>query len=411
MVRIMPISDKQKAILAFPYTNYKCLIADGAIRSGKTMFMILSFVRWAMENFNGQRFGICGKTVNSAKKNIIEPYLGVRYDKKRYKIKWNSSDKTMTITCGNRKNIFEVFGGKDDSSYALIQGRTLAGVLLDEVALMPENFVLQAISRCSVEGSRLWFNCNPESPSHWFYNEWIMQPEAHNALHLHFLLEDNPSLSEDKIAEYKSWYTGVFYQRYILGEWVLAEGLVYEFGEDNITDEQPKGAEYCISVDYGTLNAFAACLWSQTGGKAVMIKEYYYSGREENALKTDEEYCDEITKLADGKKISKVVVDPSAASFITALRRRNYAVLKADNDVLDGIRCMSSMLRDGNIKIHRSCVNTIREFGLYSWDDRSSVDAVIKENDHALDSARYYAYTVLRHKQSGGYTRGFNKWG
>lgn len=186
---------------------------------------------------------------------------------------------------------------------------------------------------------------------------------------------------------------------------------MYEFGEDNITDEQPEGAEYYISVDYGTLNAFAACLWSQTGGKAVMIKEYYYSGREENALKTDEEYCDEITKLADGKKISKVVVDPSAASFITALRRRNYAVLKADNDVLDGIRCMSSMLRNGNIKIHRSCVNTIREFGLYSWDDRSSVDAVIKENDHALDSARYYAYTVLRHKQNSDITRGFSKWG
>ena len=380
----MPISDKQKAILAFPYTSYKCIIADGAIRSGKTMFMIMSFVRWAMENFNGQRFGICGKTVNSAKKNIIEPYLGVRYDKQRYKIKWNSSDKTMTVTCGSRKNIFEVFGGKDDSSYQLIQGRTLAGILLDEVALMPENFVLQAISRCSVEGSRLWFNCNPESPSHWFYNEWIMQPEAHNALHLHFLLEDNPSLSEDKIAEYKSWYTGIFYQRYILGEWVLAEGLVYQFGEENITDEQPRGAEYFISIDYGTLNAFSAGLWSVTGNKAVRIKEYYYSGRSEQVLKTDEEYADDIDQLAEGFNISKVVCDPSAASFITTLRRRGYAVLKANNDVLDGIRCTSTMLKNGNIKIHRSCVNTIREFGLFSWNDKSSVDSVIKENDHCL---------------------------
>lgn len=380
----MPISNKQKAILAFPYTSYKCLIADGAIRSGKTMFMILSFVRWAMENFNGQRFGICGKTVNSAKKNIIEPYLGVRYDKKRYKIKWNSSDKTMTITCGNHKNIFEVFGGKDDSSYQLIQGRTLAGVLLDEVALMPENFVLQAISRCSVEGSRLWFNCNPESPSHWFYNDWIMQPEAHNALHLHFLLEDNPSLSEEKIAEYKSWYTGVFYQRYILGEWVLAEGLVYEFGEDNITDEHPQGADYYISIDYGTLNAFSAGLWSVTGGKATRIKEYYYSGRDEQKLKTDEDYCDDVQRLADGYKIARIVVDPSAASFIAAIRKRGFAVIKAENDVLDGIRVVSRMLQDGSILIHRSCVNAIREFGLYLWDDRASVDCVIKENDHCL---------------------------
>lgn len=380
----MPISDKQKAILAFPYTSYKCLIADGAIRSGKTMFMIMSFVRWAMENFNNQRFGICGKTVNSAKKNIIEPYLGVRYDKKRYKIKWNSSDKTMTITCGNRKNIFEVFGGKDDSSYTLIQGRTLAGVLLDEVALMPENFVLQAISRCSVEGSRLWFNCNPESPTHWFYNEWILQPEAHNALHLHFLLEDNPSLSEDKIAEYKSWYTGIFYQRYILGEWVIAEGLVYEFGEDNITDEQPQGAEYYISIDYGTLNPFSAGLWSVTGAKATRIKEYYYSGRETQHQKTDEEYCDAVEELAKGYKIARVIVDPSAASFITALSKRGFAVIKANNDVLDGIRIVSRMLKNGNIMIHRSCTNCIREFGLYSWDDRSSEDTVIKENDHCL---------------------------
>lgn len=399
MVRIMPISDKQKAILAFPYTSYKCLIADGAIRSGKTMFMIMSFVRWAMENFNNQRFGICGKTVNSAKKNIIEPYLGVRFDKGRYKIKWNSSDKTMTITCGNRKNVFEIFGGKDDSSYQLIQGRTLAGVLLDEVALMPENFVLQAISRCSVEGSRLWFNCNPESPSHWFYNDWIMQPEAHNALHLHFLLEDNPSLSAEKIEEYKSWYTGVFYQRYILGEWVLAEGLVYEFGEDNITDEQLQGAEYYISVDYGTLNAFSAGLWSVTGTKATRIKEYYYSGRDEQKLKTDEEYCDDIVQLAKGFSISKVIVDPSAASFITALRKRGFAVLKAQNDVLDGIRVTAGLLKNGNVKIHRTCKDSIREFGLYCWDDRASEDCVIKENDHAMDDIRYFCYTVLKNRR------------
>ena len=380
----MPISDKQKAILAFPYTNYKCIIADGAIRSGKTMFMILSFVRWAMENFNGQRFGICGKTVNSAKKNIIEPYLAVRYDKQRYKIKWNSSDKTMTITCGNKRNIFEVFGGKDDSSYTLIQGRTLAGVLLDEVALMPENFVLQAISRCSVEGSRLWFNCNPESPTHWFYNEWIMQPEVHKALHLHFMLEDNPSLSEEKIAEYKSWYTGVFYQRYILGEWVLAEGLVYDFGEDNITDDQPKGAEYFISIDYGTMNPFSAGLWSVTGAKATRIKEYYYCGRDQQVTKTDEEYCDAVEALADGYKIRKVVVDPSASSFITALRRRGFSILKAENDVIDGIRLVSRFLKNKNIMIHRSCSDSIREFGLYSWDDRANEDTVIKENDHCL---------------------------
>lgn len=406
----MPISDKQKTILAFPYTKYSCIIADGAIRSGKTMFMIMSFIRWAMENFNGQRFGICGKTVNSAKKNIIEPYLGVMYDKDRYRIRWNSSDKTLTIRWGTKCNVFEVFGGKDDSSYQLIQGRTLAGVLLDEVALMPQNFVLQAISRCSVTGSRLWFNCNPESPSHWFYNEWILQPEVHNALHLHFQLEDNPSLSAEKIAEYKTWYSGVFYQRYILGEWVCAEGLVYEFGEENITDEQTAGAEYFISVDYGTLNAFSAGLWSVTGDKATRIKEYYYSGRTEQALKTDEEYCDEIDSLAKGYRISKVVCDPSAASFITALRRRNYAVLKADNDVLDGIRYTSRLLKNGNIKIHRSCTDFIREIKLYSWDNKANEDRVIKENDHSMDDFRYFVYSIMRPRLGNKVVRNLARW-
>ena len=317
----------------------------------------------------------------------------------------------MIISRGAKQNIFEIFGGKDERSYTLIQGRTLAGVLLDEVALMPQSIVQQALARCSVEGSKLWFNCNPESPSHWFYQEWIMNPKAHNALHLHFLLEDNPSLSEKKISEYKSWYSGVFYQRYILGEWVLAEGLVYQFGEDNITDERPLGAEYYISVDYGTLNAFSAGLWSVTGGRAVRIKEYYYSGRDQQHLRTDEEYCDDIDALAKGYKISKVVCDPSAASFITALRRRGYAVLKADNDVLDGIRCVSSLLKSGAVKIHRSCKDSIREFGLYSWDSRASSDTVIKENDHSQDEIRYMCYTVLRNRQGNKYIRSMSMYG
>lgn len=395
----MPISDKQKAILAFPYTSYDCIIADGAIRSGKTTIMTIAFVRWAMDNFNNQRFGICGKTVDSAKKNIVEPYLGVMYDKTRYNVQWRSSEKILVISKGAKKNIFEIFGGKDERSYTLIQGRTLAGVLLDEVALMPQSFVQQALARCSVEGSRIWFNCNPESPSHWFYNEWIMNPEAHNALHLHFLLEDNPSLSEKKIAEYKSWYTGVFYQRYILGEWVLAEGLVYQFGESNITDDQPQGSEYYISIDYGTLNAFSAGLWSCTGAKATRIKEYYYSGRETQHLKTDEEYCDDIEELAKGFKITRVIVDPSAASFITALRRREFHILKAENDVLDGIRLVSRYLNNGDVMIHRSCVDSIREFGLYRWNDNSNEDSVIKENDHAMDDIRYFVYTILKYRR------------
>lgn len=394
----MPISNKQKQIMAFPFTNYDTLIADGAIRSGKTAFMTLSFVDDAMRRYNNQRFGICGKTVDSTVKNIIMPYLALSYAKDRYNIQWKRTDKIMVVSDGKRENIFEIFGGKDEASFMLIQGRTLAGVLFDEVALQPRSFVEQACARCSVDGSKMWFNCNPASPQHWFYKEWVCDLKKHNAIRLHFQLEDNPSLSQHIIDRYKSMYTGVFYNRYILGEWCVAEGLVYDFGEDNITDEQPKNGEYYISIDYGTQNPFSAGLWCVLGDKAVRIKEFYYNGREKGIQRTDEEYCDNIDDLAKGYNIRQVVVDPSAASFIASLRKRGYAIRKANNDVLDGIRRTAVYLKNGNIKIHRSCVDSIAEFGLYRWDDKATADTVIKENDHAMDEIRYFCNTIMKNK-------------
>lgn len=380
------ISPKQKKILAFPYTKYEAIICDGAIRAGKTMLMVIAFVDWAMREFNGQRFGICSKTVDSACKNIVSPYLALTYWKNKYNVKWRRTDKMLIVSDGQRENIFEVFGGRDESSFALIQGRTLAGVLIDEVALQPRSFVEQACARCSVDGSKLWFNCNPASPQHWFYKEWVCQPKKHNAVRLHFLLEDNPSLSQRIIDRYKSMYTGVFYNRYILGEWCVAEGLVYDFGEDNIVDEIPSNGEYYISIDYGTMNPFSAGLWCVLGDKAVRIKEYYYNGRENAVQRTDEDYCDSVEELAKGYNIRQVIVDPSAASFIAALRKRGFAIRKANNDVLDGIRRTAVYLKNGNIKIHRSCVDSIAEFGLYRWDDKATQDTVVKENDHCLTS-------------------------
>lgn len=394
----MPISNKQKQILAFPFTKYDALIADGAIRSGKTVFMMVAFVDDAMRRFNNQRFGICGKTVDSTVKNIITPYVGLNYAQEKYAITWKRTDKLLVVSDGEHENIFEIFGGKDESSFMLIQGRTLAGVLFDEVALQPQSFVEQALARCSVEGSRFWFNCNPDVPNHWFYQSWVQKPKEHNALHLHFELEDNPSLSEKIINRYKTMYSGVFYRRYILGEWCVAEGLVYDFGEDNITDETPTSGEYYLSIDYGTMNPFSCGLWCVLGGKAVRIKEYYYSGRGEKVMKTDEEYCDEVDKLTKDYTISKVIVDPSAASFIASLRKRGYSVQKANNDVIDGIRRTSVYLKEGKVLIHRNCADAIREFGLYRWDDKSTEDKVIKENDHAMDEIRYFCNTVLKHK-------------
>ena len=394
------ISAKQKKILAFPYSKYDALICDGAARSGKTSIMMWAFVDWAMREFSGQRFGICGKTVDSASKNIIVPFIAMTLAKERYTIRWRRSEKILEVRRGAVTNWFEVFGGKDESSAALIQGRTLAGVLLDEVALMPRSFVEQAVARCSVRGSKLWFNCNPEGPEHWFYKEWIQRREAHNALYLHFSMDDNPSLSEETKARYHSMYSGVFYERYVLGQWVLAEGLIYPmFGPNCITEETPESGVYYISIDYGTLNPFSAGLWCVTDKEAVRIREYYYSGRDTQQSKTDEEYYMDLERLAGELPIETVVIDPSAASFIETIRRHGrFSARKAKNDVVNGIVTTSRYLKNGKIKVHSSCKDAIREFGLYRWDDKAQEDKPIKENDHAMDETRYMAETILRHK-------------
>lgn len=395
----MPISHKQLQIMAFPYTKFDALICDGAIRSGKTVFMMIAFVDDAMRRYDHQRFGICGKTVDSTVKNIVMPYMGILHTHQKYTIQWRRSDKLLIVSDGQKTNFFEIFGGKDESSFALIQGRTLAGVLLDEVALQPRSFVEQALARCSTAGSKMWFNCNPDSPQHWFYQEWVLHPEKHNAIRLHFLLEDNPALDEKIRKRYESMYSGVFHRRYILGEWCVAEGLVYQIFDKNkhIVNELPKEGRYFISVDYGTLNPFSAGLWCLHDGVATRLREYYYSGRETSQQKTDSEYYSEIEKLAGDLPIECIVIDPSAASMITEIiRRGKYAVRKAKNDVIPGISYTAALMQAGRLKIGSSCNNAIREFGLYRWDENSTVDRVIKDNDHAMDDIRYFCYTILR---------------
>lgn len=393
------ISEKQMKILAFPYTKYEAIICDGAIRSGKSSIMMWAFVKWSMMNFDGQRFAICGKSVDSCIKNVIQPFLAMSLARETYRLRWRRIDKVLEVQNGNVTNLFEVFGGKDESSFALIQGRTLAGVFLDEVALQPRSFVEQALARCSVTGSRFWFNCNPGPPSHWFYQEWIKQTERHKALHLHFLLEDNPALDPEIVERYKNTYAGVFYRRYILGEWCVADGLVYPMFDKakHIATEQHSGGVYYISIDYGTLNPTAMGLWQLRNGKAVMLKEYYYDGRKQKHQKTDEEYADDLEAFAEGYQIERVIVDPSAASFKETLRRRGkFAVMDANNAVLDGIRLTGSLLLAGRILFDASCENTFDEFGSYCWDEKSQTDAVVKESDHAMDMIRYFAYTIMR---------------
>ena len=400
----MGLSSKQVEILKFPYTSYDALICDGAVRSGKTSIMSLSFVLWAMDQFDRQTFAICGKSVGSVERNVVEPLRNISYLKRQFHIKYNRSGHMLTISRGMKSNRFYLFGGKDESSYMLIQGITLAGVLLDEVALMPRSFVEQALARCSVKGSKFWFNCNPENPMHWFRQEWLLKLEKHNALHLHFTMDDNPGLDEATKARYRSTWSGVFYRRYILGEWVMSEGVVYDSfsTSENVYRDAGKPVDMAwrstrtIACDYGTANPTRFLEIFDDGETIWVDREYSWDSRKEYRQKTDREYADDLISFM-GKSQCAVIVDPSAASFIAELQSRGVYVIPANNAVLDGIRRTSALIQKRVIKVNEGCTCLTAEMGTYVWDEKSSKrgeEKPVKENDHSQDALRYYVNSL-----------------
>lgn len=409
MKPITKLSPKQKLVLKWAhltkFKNRKAIICDGSVRSGKTVSMILGFVHWAMRFFDGKNFGICGKTISSTERNIILPLLNMPDITDYYSLQYiRGENKRIIIRSGSHTNTFFIFGGKDESSYTLVQGITLSGVLFDEVALMPKSFVDQAVARTLSEPeARYWFNCNPESAEHWFYKEWICNTRQKKALHLHFTMQDNPILSPEQIADAERLYTGVFYNRYIKGLWCVAEGLIYPMFDKAVHvthhPELQPGGDYYISCDYGTLNPTSAGLWYlQLDGHAIRLREYYYDGRKTKTPRTDEEHYAALEQLAGdvADKVRAVIVDPSAASFIECIRRHGlFRVWQADNSVLNGIRDTSSLLQMQYLHICDNCTDIIREFSLYRWDESAAEDRPIKENDHAMDDMRYFVRTAM----------------
>lgn len=440
--KFKPFSRKQKQVLTWwmpgsPMKDYDGIIADGAIRSGKTVCMSLSFVFWAMSNFSGQNFAMCGKTIGSFRRNVLF-WLKLMLKSRGYKVQDHRADNLVEISRKGITNYFYIFGGKDERSQDLIQGITLAGVFCDEVALMPESFVNQATGRCSVEGSKYWFNCNPDGPYHWFKVNWIdkaigflgkaktdkireearkagKEPDLKKLLYVHFTMDDNLSLSEEIKSRYRSMYSGVFFKRYIMGLWAMAEGIIYDmFNQDkHAVDTEAMAAAYKmstghefwtderhVSCDYGTQNPTAFLLWNRAADKKWYCRrEYYYSGREKGHQKTDKEFSDDLTKWLDGLSIRSVILDPSAASFKAQLEKDGYKVKKAKNDVLDGIRFVATLLNQGSFFIDKNCTNLVKEFASYIWDVKAAErgeDKPMKEHDHALDALRYFMYTIIR---------------
>ncbi len=409
------------AMLWWQQSRFKdrdALVCDGSIRSGKTVCMTVGFILWSMATFNGQKFALCGKTIESLRRNVIINLLDwVPLD---LTITERRAENKLVISDGTgRENTYFLFGGRDESSYMLIQGITLAGVLFDEVALQPQSFVEQALARCSVPGSKFWFNCNPEGPQHWFYKNWIEggKPKEKNALHLHFTMNDNPALPRRIRERYEGMFAGVFYQRYIQGLWVVAEGLIYDmFNPDRNVyrdEDRPQGLPYIatrtIACDYGTVNPFVLLDIYDDGSTVWVDNEYRWDSRDLSRQKTDGEYADDFLAFqgTDQQFWCPAVVDPSAASFIEELRRRQVYVIQGNNDVLDGIRRTGVMFQRRALMIHERCTGLIKELGSYVWDSKAAMAGIerpVKSLDHGPDALRYYVNTCLpkwRHGEEG----------
>lgn len=414
-MNLVQFSNKQLKVLSWwmpssPVSHYEGIICDGSIRSGKTVSQGISFFIWAFANFTEQNFALCGKTINSFRRNVWN-WSKMILKERGYSITESRDENKIIISYKGKVNYFYVFGGRDERSQDLIQGITLAGVLFDEVALMPESFVNQATGRCSVTGSKFWFNCNPDNPSHWFKKNWIEKADKKKLLYLHFTMDDNLSLSEDIKERYKGLYVGVFFKRFILGLWVVAEGAIYDMfnEEENEYSDLPKHISFydpVVAIDYGTTNPLAALLCLEDPDEEDNIKlriedEYYFNSRVEGFQKTDEQYLDDIEAWLINRlgtdSFPQLIVDPSAASFIVAARARGFRVKEADNEVLDGIRLVSTLMAKRILIINKRCHNLLREILGYVWDEAGKMDKEkpLKMNDHAVDAMRYWVKTKI----------------
>jgi PBSX family phage terminase large subunit len=421
----VPFSDKQLKILKWwgddsPHKDKEGIICDGAVRSGKTLMLSFSFILWSMSRFDGKILGMAGKTVNSFRRNVLFDLVPILLAR-GYSVEDLRTDNLLVIRYQGHINFYHIFGGRDESSQDLVQGLTCAGFFFDEVVLMPESFVNQAIARCSVENSKLWFSCNPQGPKHWFKTEFIDRRRTRGLYRLHFLLEDNPSLSTAVVDRYKRSFSGVFFQRFVLGLWVLSDGVIYDMWEEAThmfslskrISEEPgflnKSGSHYIAVDYGTSNACSFLDIWETEDQVYILREYLWDGKKKKQ-KTDHEYIKDFIAFAEEspcpKPITRVIVDPSALSFKVELRSSGYMIKDADNEVLDGIRLVASMLSQRRLFVEENCKNLRSEFSQYSWDSKASergIERPIKLYDHGLDALRYYVFTILTHRRVVGY--------
>lgn len=392
----MTYSGKQKELLRLWRDGELCRInlLEGAVRSGKTWISLVLWAFWVGEAPADGSYMMTAKTLGALKRNCLDLLVGLVGEGN---FSYSIAKKEGQLF--GRRILLE--GASDSRAESKIRGMTLAGAYCDELTLLPKEFFAMLLSRLSTPGAKLFATTNPDGPDHWLMTDYISRSGELDMLILRFLIDDNPFLDREYLESLKKEYRGVFHDRYILGRWTRAEGLVYPlFDRERMVVTGNAGVgQWYISVDYGTVNPCSMGLWLTDGGKAVRAAEYYYDSRgveNHGRQKTDEEYYRELERLAGDRDIRAVIVDPSAASFMECIRRhRRFRVRGADNRVLDGIRLVSSLMGDGRLAIDQSCKAWLREVGSYRWAEGPGGDKVVKENDHAMDDTRYFCATVL----------------
>jgi len=367
-----------------------------------------------MARFNHQNFILAGKTIGSLRRNVVAPLKKMLLGRSMSYIDHRADNMIEVSYCGVT-NYFYLFGGKDEGSQDLVQGITAAGAYFDEVALQPESFVNQAVGRCSIDGAKLWFNCNPESPFHYFKTKWIDRAQELGLYVMHFMMDDNPSLTEATKSRYRQLYASgsIFFKRYILGLWCLAEGAIYDFFSSDpkdgfVVDTLPASfTAWRVAVDYGASNPTVFGLYGLADGVWYKTKELYHDPSGGEGSKTDSEYSVMMRDFLtwDDQPIipRSIDVDPSAKHFKDqlVLDFPNIKINSAENAVLDGIQTVSQALMQGAFKIYSECKKTIEEFLNYVWDVKAQQrgeDKPVKKADHTCDETRYWAMRVF----SGG---------
>lgn len=391
-------TEKQLALMRMWQRNElkRINILEGSVSSGKTWISLVLWSFWVktMPNNPDSLYLMSARSLTTLKRNCLLPLQGL-IGQKNFTFSISAKEGYLF----GRHIILE--GANDAQAEAKIRGVTLQGAYVDEITKVPRDFFAMLLSRLRKPGAKLIGTTNPDAPGHWLKVDYIDRQDQIEILVLKFLLDDNTMLPEDYVRNIKLEYTGVFYERFILGNWVLAEGIIYGMYEDAI-EEPPDGKpkQWCLSIDYGTMNAFAAGLWGLYDNVWYMMDEYYYSGRDEGMQKTDGEYMTDLVQMVEqhidfsgGRKI-EMIIDPSAASFI-ALSKKNgrFKVRKADNDVLDGIRETATAMQNGLIKVSPRCKNWRTEVQGYVWDEDSAEDRPVKVADHHMDQTRYFCKT------------------